>query len=112
MVARTTRENVWLGRDNVIQWLLMSNDTPVADLSALTRVALVVGAVTIDSDSGGDISWADQQSYKSQLVDVITIKLGGSSLVAGLYDDCRLVTYDATNPNGIVWSDDIRLQVN
>lgn len=106
-------EIIYLGHDNTIALMLVNDDVPLADLSAITRAVLTINGTDFDSDSLGSsvIWWADSMTYQGNPVNVIKFKLGGQSIVAGEYTGCKLVTYDPDNANGVVWSEDIKVTV-
>lgn len=113
-------EEVWLERDNYVEWVAMNDDVPVSDLSGLTRVAVCIGSTVVDSSQWGSsiIWWTDSVSAKtlpdgtSYSGDVIRAKLGqASGFTSGEYEGCRLVIYDGTYTNGLVVSDDITITV-
>jgi len=106
-------ETIYLGHDNTIGLLLLNDDVALVDLSAITRVVLTINDTDYDSDSlaSSIIWWTDSVSYRGETVNVIKFKLGGQSIVAGVYTGCKLVTFDPDNSNGVVWADDIKVTV-
>jgi len=92
----------WLDRDNTID-IALSDDGVLINHALITRILLVFDAITIDSATVPalfDLTGAAK----------IVFKPGASTtLVPGTFD-VRIITYDASNPNGIVWGDE-RLQV-
>lgn len=113
-------EEVWLERGNIVEWVVMNDDTPVSDLSAVTRAVVCIGSTTVDSDVWGSsiIWWTDSVTAKtlpdgtSYTGDVVRAKLGlASGFTAGEYENCRLVLFDGSYTNGFVASDDITLTV-
>lgn len=92
------------GRDNVNDFVLAVDGVPLADASAITRMVLTLGGVTVDSSSDGGIDWSGMTVYRGQPAVLLRLKLGG---VAGLNvgDELEgdLVVYDASNPAGVVW---------
>ena len=113
-------EEVWLDRDNYVEWVVFSDDTPVSDLSNVTRAVVCIGSATVDSAQYGSsvIWWTDSVTAKtlpdgtSYTGDVIRAKLGqASGFTAGEYESCRLVVFDSTYTEGVVVSDDITLTV-
>lgn len=107
-------EVVYLSRDNSIDLVLLSNGSPVA-LSGITRVVLVLGATTLDSSvagfgSGQAFDATVNGNYEGAAVDVLRMKLGGLAVPAGSYRG-RLVTYDSDHPNGLVWTERLRVEV-
>ncbi len=106
------REYVYLTRDNAIDLVLMADGT-VPSLASVNRMQLLVGAVTIDSQTApGVFDWsrtltADEaarvpgaQAGDSKLV----LALGGQALAAGDHT-ARLAVYDDEHTAGIVWGD-------
>ncbi len=98
------REVVFLGRDNTID-LELRADGVAADLAAVTRMTLSVGGVTVDSDvASSAFDWLEGDGK-------LILALGDQSLPSRVQRDCRLVVYDPTNTEGIVWVDDLILDV-
>lgn len=102
----------YLNRDNTVEWQLKDGDTPLADHTALTREVLLLekgGIVfTIDSDS-------EATFFSTQLDRLVMspFKLSAPKkveLTPGNYT-ARLVIYDASNPNGLVWVDGRSIKV-
>jgi len=94
----TISETVYTGRDNTVD-LLLKSDGEAQDLSSVTRMRLVDvdGAFDIDSDtSAGAFDWDNGTTGK------VIIAIGGEGIAAGRYG-CRLIVYDPTNDDGIVW---------
>ena len=113
-------ENAWDNRDNIAEWVVFEDDIPVTDLSALTRAVAKIGAYTIDSavDGSSVIWWTDSVTGKtlpdgsSFTGDVVRVRLGRGSVIAGTYHDCQLITYDADNPNGATISGKITVTMH
>ena len=115
------KEEVWLGRDNTIEWVVYEGDDPVTDLSEVSQAVVCFGTVAVDSDQwGSDVLWwtdavtgqtlADGTSFSG---DVVKARLGNvTGLSSGEYEDVRLILFDAANPNGTVVSDNIYVQVH
>lgn len=97
-----TPEKVIVGRNDPIR-LTLKEGGVVATLASVTRVTLVVGATTVDSDVAG--FGAGQAFDVTEGSGVLVMRLGTLSpaLTAGLYPDCRLTLYDATNTSGVPW---------
>jgi hypothetical protein len=97
-----TTEIVYLGRDNRIDLLLKANGAAV-DIASVTRMDLVVGAVTVTSANGSDdpIRWA-QAGFT---VGEVRMSLGAVAGLTPSVNACAatLVVFDANNPRGIVW---------
>ena len=105
---------VYNGYDNELRLILFNAGQALADLSGLTRVTVSPGgaAAVIDSDTApGAIRWSDQESYRGQAVDVLTLKLGGEGLPAGVYEGVELVIYDAVYINGLKLETPLKLTV-
>lgn len=108
-------ETVYLTHDNGSDLLLVADGVPLDDLSSITRVVIDMGHDQIDSDDlqGAEIWWNETTTYRGATVPVLRWKLGNrTGLSAGDYYGCKLITYDASNTNGIVWADDLTLVVN
>lgn len=114
-------EEVWVNRSNVVEWVVKQDDTPVSSLSSLTRVVITVGPDVVDSDVVGSnvVWWTDSVSSKTlsdgtvYSGDVVRARLGYvSALDIGEHEQCRLVIYNASNPSGLVVSDDITITVH
>lgn len=106
---------VFLGRDNPITLVLFGDGAVLSDLSGVTRVTVDFdgGATVIDSDTApaGTIWWTDAKSWRGQTVDVLRLKLGAESIVAGDYADVVIVVYDATYPNGLRLEAPVQIEV-
>ena len=102
----STTQVAYVGRNNNIAIELQENDVTLSDLSGITRVALVLSGDSeevVDSNvDAGIIDWSN---------DYILIKLGLSSVPVGRYTG-KVETYDADNPQGIVWTDSMPVWVN
>ena len=91
-------EIVYLGHDNTVD-LLLKADGEAVDLSSVTRMTLDVDGTTIDSDVSGDaFDWDTGTTGK------VVLALGDEELSNGRYT-ARLVVYDPSNEDGIVWGD-------
>jgi len=115
-------EEIWIGFGNEIEWVVFSDcDTPLEDLSSITRVVVKIGSLVVDSATNGVglMTW-DGFVTDKQLPDgstftgnVIRAKLGlVDGLVAGEFEDCCLITFDPSYPNGLVVSDDITFTIH
>jgi hypothetical protein len=97
-----TTEIVYLGRDNRID-LLLKADGAAVDLASVTRMDLVVGAVTVTSANASNdpIRWA-QEDYATGEV---RMSLGAVTGLAASANACAatLIVFDGSNPRGIVW---------
>lgn len=108
-------ENVYNGRDNTIDLVLINKGSVLTDLSGVTRATVKVDdSNTFDSAAtgGGSILWwTDSMTYRGVSTDVLKIKLGAQSLATGEYTGCDVVVYDATNTNGLQVENPIKLTV-
>ncbi len=100
------QETVYKSRDNAI-WLGLRVNRELIDVSDLTRVQLIDGDTTYDSDSLGygaeaPFDWESQEG-------VLILRLGGLGLSIGKHL-VTLVIFDEDNENGVVW-DDMKLLV-
>lgn len=100
-----SREIIYLGRDNTIDWQLQADGVAV-DLSSVTRMTLQIGAVTLDSaDDGNGLGnpfyWTS--GVPASGVANLFLTLGGAELTAG-FANARLTIYDPDHPNGLVWT--------
>lgn len=103
----TTELTFYKTRDNAEDMVLLADDAAV-DTTSLTRVAIKVGATTIDSQSApAAFEWPLTLQYKGAAVKGLRLKLGGQAIAAGRYAKCRLTVYDAAHPNGLVWANDL-----
>lgn len=107
-MALTDVENIYLGRDNSIDFVLYADSTAV-DLSAVTAIWLRVGDVVVKSTdkAAGYIRWA-QAGYATGEVRIFA---GGvTGLSTGRFTG-SLMVIDPTNTTGVVWDDNIPLRV-
>ena len=90
-------EEQYIDRDNIIDLLLKADDV-AQDLSSLTKIDLVVGDTTISDSTAGSfpVKWSTGTTGKIQL------QLGDQGLTAGIFT-AKIIIYDATYPNGLVW---------
>jgi hypothetical protein len=101
-----TTEIVWLGHDNTIDLLLKAEDANgdqvAQDLSSVNKITASFGSKLISSTekAAGLITW-DQAGYD---IGEIRIDVGGETIAAAGYD-VPIITYDADNPDGIVWGE-------
>jgi hypothetical protein len=109
-----TREAVYLDHDNASR-LFLSADGEIVSLSSVTRVIITIDGTDYDSDMLGPsrIWWTDQEEYwrDNQNYDVLKFKLGDQDIPKGVYIDCRIIVFDASNPNGVVWKDNLEVHV-
>ena len=88
----------YLGHNNAADLQLSENGTTV-NHALITRVVfeMETGRTNIDSTASPTLFTLGQS-------DRITLKFGSAGLAVGTYS-ARLITYDATNTNGIAWGD-------
>lgn len=106
---------VYSGRDNPITLVLSADGAVLTDLSAVTRVLVVLNDTTsVDSDtaSPGAITWDDSLTYRGAATDVLRLVLGGEALPAGTYEAVELVIFDTRYPNGLRVENAIKLVVS
>lgn len=114
------KEEIWVGRDNIIEWVLFSGTEPLSDLSSFTRAVVCIGSTVIDSDEidPGIIWWYESVTNKELTKDIVytgdvlRMKLGRIDLEANTYENCVLTMFSPDYPNGFVISDDIVFKVN
>ena len=94
-------ERVYTGRDNTIE-LALSVDDVTIDHTAITRVQLIVGSTTLDSQTSSVFDFTAQ--------DRLVLGLGAAGLPDGVWS-AQLVIYDLDHPNGRVW-DTLKLIVH
>jgi len=94
---------VYDAADNETRLQMLVNGTAVPDHSAITRAVLSFGTLDIDSDVAGALFDLAQTTY-------LGVQLGTSNLRKGLHS-VRVKTYDAQHPNGVVWTDRLKLEV-
>jgi len=106
MSSNTVTETIYLTRNNANDLLLTSVDvdgvTSLADMRAVTKVEIVDSgcAFTIASDtSAGAFSWSSTVADGK-----LQVKLGQEPIPPATYT-CKLILYDPTNPDGIVWGE-------
>ena len=106
-------EPIYLGHDNTIN-LQLTADSVAVDTSGFTKVT-----ATLESEAGvkltvttlaaakatGSIKW-DQSGYDTG---EIRIKFGDQSLTGGQRHTLKVVAYDSTNTDGVVWGDGIQV---
>ena len=111
------KETVLLNQDNITAFVLIQNKAVLTDLSAITRVKLIIGSTTIDSSSISStlLNWDNTLTFRDKTPQAIKMKIGAMSLSpslsVGVVSNCKLITYDADNSNGIVWANDIEITI-
>ena len=94
------REVVYLNRDNTFDRQLKT-DGAAQVLTAVTRMIVedIGGRFTVDSNiESSAFDWDNPTTGH------VIFNFGDVSLPAGIYQ-VRLIVYDPTNPDGIVWGD-------
>ena len=99
------RETLYLGHDNGIDLTLKADDVAV-DLSSVTRMILRDSGCVWEVDSTASPTAFDWSAGGGR----ISMALGDEPIPAGAYS-CRLIVYDPTNTDGVVWDDLLRLEV-
>lgn len=99
------RETVYLGRDNGID-LQLKADGAAVDLSSVTRMILRDSGCVWEVDSSTTPAAFDWSAGDG----AVSLILGDEPIPAGAYS-CRLIVFDPTNVDGVVWDDLLRLTV-
>ncbi len=99
------RETVYLDHDNAID-LTLKADGVAVDLSSVTRMILRDSGCVWDVDSTTSPTAFDWSAGDGK----ISMSLGDEPIPAGAYS-CRLIVFDPTNTDGVVWDDLLRLEV-
>ena len=86
---------IYRGYDNAIELSLTLSGIAI-DHSAITRVVLTIGAVSLDSQTTTYFDFTHP--------DRLVMLLGMAGLAAGRHA-ATLIIYDSAHPNGLVWSD-------
>jgi len=91
-------ETQYAGRDNIIDLLLKADDV-AQDLSSVTKIDLIAGGVTVSNETGDSfpIKWLDTGATGK-----IQLQLGDESIPAGRHM-AKIIVYDATYTDGLVW---------
>jgi hypothetical protein len=96
----TITETVYLARDNTID-LLLKADGVITDLTPVTRIDL------IDTGCAWEVSSTTSPNafdWSGGVSGVLILALGDEVIPAGSYR-ARVILYDATNTDGIVWGE-------
>jgi len=98
----SVREIVYLGRDNTVD-LLLKEDGSAKDLSAVTRMIVKQddGDWEVDYDTYNNAFDWDTGTTGKVILD-LAAALATEGVAAGEYV-VRLVVYDPTNTDGLVW---------
>lgn len=103
-------EHVYLGRDNRIDLVLLA-DGVVSRLDGITKMRLEIGSTVLDSQTcAGVFDWTQTVSAEeaarydgiSEGDSKVILALGGQEISPGSYE-ARLILFDSSNPNGLVW---------
>lgn len=92
-------EFVYSDRDNTIDFILKA-DKVAQDLSGVTKMELVDDAGSLDTISS--VTSSSAFDWSSSTTGKLLLKLGNLDIATGSYI-FRLVVYDASNTNGIMW---------
>ena len=95
----TVGEIVYLGRDNTID-LILSADGVVQSLTSVSRIDLIDVGCSFEitsEDYPGAFDWSTNPA-----AGVLILHLSDIDIPVGYYT-CKLVVYDPTNTQGIVW---------
>lgn len=112
--------DIYIGKGNVMKYALKDGCVALNDLSAITRVVIDIGSVSVDSSVVGDtvIWWDDQiDDYQgstedgTSVIDVVSARLGEQSIPEGIYYYGKITVYDPENPLGIVWDSNLKVEV-
>lgn len=107
-------EAIYISHDNAFGFALTEDGTLLVDLAWIARVKLIIAGSVYDSDILGTskIWWTDTKVVNGTTVNVLQFKLGAEpEVIGGDYCNCRMVIYDASNINGVVWFDDMEVIV-
>lgn len=87
---------IYIGRDNTVT-LQLTDDGVAQDLSSATKFEVTINGVSVNSvDTPAAFDLSDAVNGN------ITLAFGGQALTEGTYN-IRVVVFDATNTDGIVW---------
>ena len=95
-------EYTYNDRNNTIDLSLKADGT-VVDLSSVTRMIIedIAGGWSVDYDvAPGNVAF----DWSTGITGKVILSLGAQSLTAGTYS-VRLIVYDPSNTDGIVWGD-------
>ncbi len=88
---------VYSGESGTIDVILTEDDKPIEDYTPITRVTVHFDGLTIDSSQNPDFfDWTSESK--------IIMQLGQAGIPAGSYH-MRIKTYDASNMDGLTWTD-------
>jgi len=104
-------ERIYVGRDNTIDRVLLSDKVAV-DLSNATKIAISIGGTTFESTNKatGVITW-DQPGYSAGEIRIGIGNESGLVALAGSTYDAEITVFDASHQNGISWVEPVRVEV-
>lgn len=107
-MALDNNEILWLQRGNSIDLKLYA-DSSAVDLGSVTQIKLNLGSLVVDStdSASGPIRW-NQAGYETGEIRILASTT--ISYSTGKFKGA-LVVFDAANPAGIVWDDNIRIRI-
>lgn len=118
MTSRTTTLTFYVGRDNTEDLVLLRGDQGqelAVDPSSITRIVVGVDddAEVVDSSSAppGTFLWPVDVVLHGQPTKGIRLNLGAAGLEPRTYGDCRLTVFDPSYPNGLVWTENLKVKV-
>ncbi len=98
----TEKELVFLGRSNTNDFILKEDGVAV-DLGGLTKIDLLFDDTTLVTNTTAaeyPIKWDENETGEQGK---IMCQLGDKNIATGART-AKLITYDASNPDGVVWS--------
>ncbi len=104
-------EKVYLGRDNCINLILLSDEV-ATPTDAVTKIGLKIGKEYILGETSQKSTGLIRWGMASYAIGEVRLYLGGSSsiLKTGRHR-CSLIVYDPVSTAGIVWDDELRIQI-
>lgn len=102
-LPRLTRVIAFVGTDQASRVKLLNETRLIIDHSLITRVVLTFDQLTFDSDI---VPLAFLLGQKG----AIFIQFGQLFTQEAVYTGC-LTTFDPSNPNGVVWTDALQVDV-
>lgn len=100
--------------DNLVAIVLYSGGSPLdLDSEGVTRVAINVDdeSGTVVDSSVISMTWTEEVTLDGDAAKPIQFVGRLAGLAAGVYRDCKIRIFDATNPNGLVWPEPVTLVV-
>ena len=88
---------VFKTHDNTVT-LTFTDDGAAVDLSSNTKIEVIINGTTIDS-----VATPTAFDQTNAATGVILLDFGSQSITVGSYA-IRVIIYDATNTNGVVWA--------